>query len=170
MYKLRDYSLRREQRLHYNLRQQVPQKAHYVVDLPKFMAECEANYLRLLQLTQNMDVHERRFLIERGELALEHRLTRTEQAKFTTTWCLEIISQVGLGWLKMPKITLRMYHDARLAEVIEWEGHRRFKPRYEYPNVHAFARDEKYQNNCFLGEWLKDCLANGLSLPILARH
>jgi uncharacterized protein YqiB (DUF1249 family) len=53
---------------------------------------------------------------------------------------------------------LRVYHDARMAEVIASQGHRYLKPRYDYPNRNMYHCDEKYQVNCLLGEWLKYCL------------
>lgn len=165
MYKLRDFSLRRQQRLQPKLSQQVAAKASYMVDLSRLIGECEANFLRLKKLTSSMKTDELRFLVERGETAFEHKLTMLERAKYTTTWLLELVGGAYSPWLTLPKITLRAYHDAQLVEVIAWEGHKRFQPRYEQPNPHSFARDEKYQNNRFLGEWLQDCLNRGLSLP-----
>jgi uncharacterized protein YqiB (DUF1249 family) len=38
------------------------------------------------------------------------------------------------------------------------------RPRYEYPNQSMYHSDEKYQLNCFLGEWLNLCLEHGHSL------
>ena len=58
-----------------------------------------------------------------------------------------------------PRFQLRVYHDARLAEVIASQGHRNIKPRYDYPNRRMYQRDEKYQVNRLFGEWLKCCLA-----------
>lgn len=163
MYRLRDFSMRREQRLPPSLSQQASVKPVYAVDLMGLMNECEANFIRMKKLTQNMQITERYFLIERGNNTLEHKLLLLMQEKFTSTWSFEVISESKSIWLKSPKITVRIYHDAQLAEVIAWEGHRRFRPRYEYPNKNAYARDEKLQNNRFLGQWLSDCLQHGLS-------
>jgi uncharacterized protein YqiB (DUF1249 family) len=55
-----------------------------------------------------------------------------------------------------------MYHDALLAEVLDWAGHKRLRPRYDYPNKSMYHCDEKLQVNQFLGEWLRSCLSNGL--------
>jgi len=147
----------------------VTYKERYKVDLPLQMAECETNYIRLTKLLANKKLpalqDEYRFMVARGEQHWLHLLHITERSRYTTT--LEL-SRTALGpsssWLKMPKLTLRMYHDAKLAEVLAWEGHKRLRPRYEYPNQSMYQSDEKYQLNCFLGEWLTLCLAHGHSL------
>jgi uncharacterized protein len=150
----------------------VTYKERYKVDLPLQMAECEANYVRLTKLLANKlpdqlgnPRGEFRFMVERGAQQWLHLLLITERSPYTTT--LEL-SRTAIGassdWLRMPKLTLRIYHDAKLAEVLAWEGHKRLRPRYEYPNQSMYQNDEKYQLNCFLGEWLTLCLEHGHSL------
>jgi len=51
-------------------------------------------------------------------------------------------------------MTVRMYHDAKVAEVMNCSGHGTFEPEYGYPNKHMLQRDEKRQLNQLLGEWL----------------
>lgn len=63
---------------------------------------------------------------------------------------------------------VRLYHDATVAEVIAWEGHRRFHARNEYPNPKMHQADEKAQLNRFLGELLELCLAQGRILDDVA--
>ncbi len=60
-----------------------------------------------------------------------------------------------------PKMTIRLYHDARMAEVISNQDIRQVKPRYDYPNVKMHLPDEKQQINQFLKEWLQLCLKLG---------
>lgn len=150
----------------------VTYKERYKVDLPLQMAECEANYVRLLKLLSypqqvaSGDVQiEQRFMIAHGQQRWLHLLRIIERSPYTTT--LEL-SRTPIGessaWLALPKLTLRMYHDAKLAEVLAWEGHKRLRPRYEYPNQSMYQSDEKYQLNRFLGEWLALCLEYGHSV------
>lgn len=150
----------------------VTYKERYKVDLPLQMAECEANYVRLTKLLANRQLDssvnqplELRFMIARGQQDWLHVLRIIERSPYTTT--LEL-SRTAIGessnWLALPKLTLRMYHDAKLAEVLAWEGHKRLRPRYEYPNQSMYQSDEKYQLNRFLGEWLTLCLEHGHSL------
>jgi len=64
--------------------------------------------------------------------------------------------------LAPPTMLVRLYHDARSAEVVEVRNEGRFKEVYEYPNPHMRSRDEKAQVNRFLGEYLAMCLRYGL--------
>lgn len=140
----------------------VTYKERYKVDLPLQMAECEANYARLTKLVARDAADEIRFMITRADQQWLHLLKITERSPYTTT--LEL-SRTAVAyssqWLAMPKLTLRMYHDAKLAEVLAWEGHKRLRPRYDYPNQAMYQSDEKYQLNRFLGEWLNLCLQHG---------
>lgn len=147
----------------------VTYKERYKVDLPLQMAECEANYLRLSKLIASAVADEIRFMVTRANQQWLHLLRVTERSPYTTT--LEL-SRTAVGqsspWISMPKLTLRMYHDAKLAEVLAWEGHKRLRPRYDYPNQAMYQSDEKYQLNHFLGEWLNLCLEQGHAVDELA--
>jgi hypothetical protein len=66
-------------------------------------------------------------------------------------------------------MSIRLYHDARAAEVISSQGIRQVKPRYDYPNTNMHQEDEKQQINQFLNEWLHLCLCLGqvnVELPL----
>lgn len=60
-----------------------------------------------------------------------------------------------------PRMSIRLYHDARMAEVISSQDIHQVKPRYDYPNKHMHQQDEKQQINQFLNEWLHLCLDHG---------
>lgn len=122
------------------------------------MAECEANYARLRRLFDCAGPG-RRFGLDSG-LCL--RLTVTDQAPYTTT--LTIAPEGEPLPVLAPVLTVRMYHDARLAEVVEFASRRQVQPRYDYPNPDMYQPDEKAQWNRFLGEWLSHCLQHGLAL------
>lgn len=139
-------------------------KTRYKVDLPAQQAECEANYVRLRKLMPGSGDSWRLALgEERGER--EIRIQVEERARYTTT--VKVAQVAGSlptsDWLRLPRLTVRLYHDARMAEVLAWEGHRRIKPRYEYPNSAMYHSDEKFQFNRFLSEWLSLCLSQGRS-------
>ena len=59
---------------------------------------------------------------------------------------------------------LRLYHDARMAEVVHCSTSRRFEARYRYPNRDMLQRDEKFQQNRFAAELMEFCLNNGRSV------
>ncbi|MFT7299783.1 MAG: hypothetical protein ACI89Z_000235 [Porticoccus sp.] len=135
----------------------------YKVDLIRYMADCEANYARLMKLFSDiMQCDERRVgFYHNGDHVL--RLLVLEQTRYTTLLKLEQEPEetdVSL-WSRLPVLTLRLYHDAQVTEVVSCEGVRQLRPRYEYPNKKMYHQDEKAQWNLFLGEWLSHCLEYG---------
>ena len=56
------------------------------------------------------------------------------------------------------EITVRMCHDARVAEVIGFQGQASFNHFYHYPNRKMYQPDEKRQVNNMLDEMLRFCL------------
>ena len=109
-------------------------------------ATCEANYARLMRLLPDMREAQasRRVALSEGErllgvLALEV----TEACPYTTT--LQVRQELGLPWLPAPRLEVRVYHDARMAEVIGAEQARRLMAIYPYPNQAMHQPDEKNQ-------------------------
>lgn len=140
-------------------------RERYRVDLVELQAACEANYARLMQLLPAMreGAAPRRVALSQGErllgvLALEV----LESCPYTST--LSVRQEHSLAWLPVPQMEVRVYHDARMAEVIGAQSARRFRGIYPYPNAAMHQPDEKTQLNLFLGEWLSHCLACGYEL------
>lgn len=135
----------------------------YKVDLKHFMAECETNYFRLRKLVP--------LLAEGRELhlALARRDTsRVVIALLETTPFTSLIgirqeegSCARVPWLLAPAMRVRLYHDAKLAEVVACDRAMGVWPRNQYPNERMFQPDEKAQWNRFLGEWLAALLDRG---------
>lgn len=147
-------------------------KPRYKVDLPRQQAECEANYWRLRKLLPGVSHAQRwQFTVPVGEELQHTRIQVLERSRFTiTVQITQMLPEAAENrWLKAPKLTVRLYHDARLAEVLTWEHHRRLQPRYDYPNRAMYQADEKAQLNQFLGEWLSMCLRTGHSLETVGR-
>ena len=85
---------------------------------------------------------------------------RGGRCRYTTIFRIE--QKYGESrWLGQLRLEVRAYHDARMLEVGMFQSHRRVAARYEYPNAKMFSQDEKYQQNCFLADWLEHCLHNG---------
>lgn len=136
-------------------------RTRYKVDLKRFLAECEANYRRLAKLFPDMSVAAERRLGLDGAPAREVVLEVCERGPYTTLLRIQQRVPAAERWLRTPPFLVRVYHDARLAEVTACEGERNIWPRQEYPNARMLHRDEKAQWNRYLGEWLAACLANG---------
>mgnify|MGYP002149321234 CR=1 FL=1 len=98
-----------------------------------------------------------------GVLALEVVLA----CPYTTT--LRVRQEHSLPWLRVPHLEVRVYHDARMAEVVGAAHARRLRPSFPYPNAAMHQPDEKNQLNLFLGEWLSHCMAAGHELAEVRR-
>lgn len=172
----------------------VPKKNRYKIDFPAQMAESEANYARLLKILSNFDNRDHWcFAMGRGAAHVDITITVTDRAPYTSTLKLkqQTTGQHGFNrpvnqqedaqnergeYLKIPTLTICLYHDAGMAEVVGWENHRRLRPRYHYPNTNMYHIDEKAQCNRYLSDWLILCLAQGrtavemtdLGLPAVA--
>ena len=194
------------------------------IDLSRHMAECDANYARMLKLAP--DGREegalRCFVLPRPQARrLVVRVTLTEQHRYTSTYRIDFAEAVlaagaqvagdptkpeadasdtaggGAGSgaaasvvgadvgdalvpaaveagaasaFELPTMTVRLYHDARSAEILDVTGQRQLQGFYDYPNVAMMQPDEKAQQNRFLAEFLGVSLATGVALPRPPRH
>lgn len=134
-------------------------KRRYQVNLAADMAECEANYARLQRLLPELGRDHHVFGVGAN---LQVRVDVIERSPYTTT--LEFCQLPAAIATVAPRLTVRVYHDARLAEVVAFTSRRRVQPRYDYPNPAMHQPDEKSQWNRFLGEWLSHCLRHGFTL------
>ena len=105
---------------------------------------------------ERSDRHDFRVLI--GRAALQVTVEVIDRCRYTTVLALSQRS-VAHG-VAETRLKVRLYHDARCAEVIEFQGQRLFEPVYDYPNPKMRQPDEKAQLNRFLGEFLNACVAN----------
>lgn len=121
------------------------------------MAECELNYQRLKKLLAGEPKRRVIRLSERHVFVL----TVLEESRYTTTLSLRQTLGESLDWLTVADLSVRLYHDARLAEVLACTGLKRLRAVYEYPNPWMAQPDEKAQLNQFLGECLSECLRHG---------
>ena len=149
-------------------------RGRYNIDLSAHLAECDGNYLRLVRLLPGLREGERReFFVSHGDVAPQVTVEVTEHGRYTAVVALR---QRFLGTAPAcertadsaqrvgeTRIKVRLYHDARCAEVIEFQGQRLFAPEYRYPNAKMRQPDEKAQVNRFLREFLNACLAHGVA-------
>jgi len=158
------------------------QSKKYHPRLSTLMNLCEINYMllvRLLASNNNEEAvgDERNFLISDF---LSYSIKTLEITRYTSlvSICQELPNtkqesvkhdinstkndiKSQFSHLLHPKMTIRLYHDARMAEVISNQDIRQVKPRYDYPNSKMHLPDEKEQINQFLKEWLQLCLKLG---------
>ena len=138
-------------------------KKRYRIDLPAHMAECDANYLRLMKLFPGLREEDASvFGLVLGDAPYQVELSVVERGPYTTL--VELRQLPDAPWNPRPRMRVRLYHDARSAEVVECHGARHFRPVYDYPNQHMHLPDEKAQVNRFLTEFLSMCLRHGVAL------
>ena len=137
----------------------------YRPNLPNLMSLCEVNYMMILRLLGDKECvgEQRNFLISDF---LTYRIIVDEVTRYTSlitmTQNSTILSNTLTDILK-PKMVVRLYHDARMAEVVSNQDISQVKPRYDYPNKNMHLPDEKQQINLFLKEWLQLSLQLGQS-------
>ncbi len=137
-------------------------KQRYVPDIAKFGAICESNYVRICKLISRLEVGSEVLyqLHSQGAYLGDIRLQVLESSRYTDLVLLEQVQAAG-KWLNNPQLTVRIYHDARMVEVISAAEHPRVEAVNDYPNHKMHLPDEKLQLNQFLSEWLGYCLSHG---------
>lgn len=116
--------------------------------------ECELNYSRITRLIGvNPDLG--LFCMTQNSQS-EIQFEVTDTARFTTTLTIKIVSEIP-KWLPSIDMQVRVYRDARMAEVIEWCSDNCI-PWALVERKGPQSRDEKWQWNIFLGELLYQAL------------
>ncbi|MFO8155501.1 MAG: DUF1249 domain-containing protein [Pseudomonadota bacterium] len=129
--------------------------------VPATMRVHAANYRMLMRLLGTFPARAGATAVT-GEGGGELRVVVLERSPYTSTVRLEHGLGSGSSCLTDVVLTVRAYHDARVAEVIDYQGGGRLEPRYSYPNAAMRLPDEKRQVNRFLEDWLRYCLRLGL--------
>ncbi|GAB3030970.1 DUF1249 domain-containing protein [Bowmanella dokdonensis] len=128
----------------------------YVPRLASLQAICSANYGRLLQLLPELDQESLEYRFAAGQ-GMSFGIAVQLCEPYTTTLEMRQLSDALPGYLQ-PVMQVRLYHDARMAEVLGFQHMGRFRPSYPYPNRLMHQKNEKELVNHFLSEWLGFCL------------
>ncbi|MFZ4833586.1 DUF1249 family protein [Rouxiella sp. Mn2063] len=134
----------------------------YVPDFPEMMRVCETNFAQLRRLLPRND--EVGQMVTYQVASAVYQLTILESTRYTSLVEIKQTAPAVSYW-SLPSMTIRLYHDAMVAEVCASQQIFRFKARYDYPNKKLHQRDEKHQINQFLADWLRYCLAHG-AMPV----
>jgi len=161
-------------------------KKKYRFDIKMMMADCEANYARICRIMPSVLRKEVTDNLNGAigstiDKSLDHlsfdidlatnkpaklTLSIAERCRFTTMINLQVLidSFVDVdGESGCVNMSIRLYHDVNMAEVIACNHKPNRLASYEYPNELMFQPDEKAQQNRFLSEWLGLCSKHGLS-------
>ena len=103
----------------------------YTPDFPEMMRLCETNFAQLRRLLPRTDAAGEKVSYQVG--SAQYRLTIVESTRYTTLVAIEQTLPAVSYW-SLPSMTVRLYHDAMVAEVCSSQQIFRFKARYDYPN------------------------------------
>lgn len=134
-------------------------KRPYVPDIREFGYLCESNYRRIETLFPvlkpgvqlQLELSSANTYIGLIEVDVEN------DSRYTQTLLMRQTQAAG-PWLNDPMLKVRLYHDARMAEVISARNHHYIDGVNDYPNRRMHLPDEKFQLNRFLADWLQYCL------------
>lgn len=117
------------------------------------MSIYERNFRRLLTLLPELKtVSSMEGVFGFGSMHIEV----VERHKYTTL--ISLSQPLPLFFLPPLRMTVCVYHDAKVVEVIDYQESGRLRARYDYPNPEMYQVREKRRVNEFLGEWLDFCL------------
>lgn len=131
-------------------------KKKYVPHLPSILATCENNYACALKLLPDCDSENLSYEFKISEL-LKYNIKILDSARYTSTLMMSQVANNTPSFLR-PSMEIRLYHDAKVAEVLSCQRVSKLQPSYEYPNLNMHMRNEKQMVNVFLAEWLHFCL------------
>lgn len=132
--------------------------------LRELLAAAEFNYVMLARLVPDLRKHDEHRLRIVGPAGQEASVVLHVRERGPFTTLLEVAeSRATDGWVAPMVAVVRVSHDAKVAEVVEFYRRRRLQARYPYPNPEMLQPDEKLQVNRLLGEWLQHCLRRGIA-------
>lgn len=127
----------------------------------------ERNYQKLVKFFPiNRSLTEIDYLIPEGKKNSEIKIACKNISSHTSV--ITISKTKSFSLLQDTNIEIYLYHDAKMAEVRKFNGKKQFWLRNRYPNKHMLTRDEKFQWNFFLEEFLTHTKNYGLSIIEIA--
>ena len=132
------------------------------IDRLNMMMVYEVNYIRLMRLVPNLRSIAVSMISRSGDIP-DISLSIVEHCKYTTTLCLTHYLKIDGKKIPDLDMKIRVYHDAKVVEVIGYQHESRFAAYYPYPNPRMRHHFEKRQINLFFSEWLKFCEMRGVT-------
>ena len=124
------------------------------------LAVCETNFLRLKKLLQNFS--KKKYLFETiNPDTSSNPISFCVLHRTTHTLIIEAKQKIKLRKIDDLVIRIQISLDARLAEVLSFQGERAVP--YFMKVLKIQSKDEKIQQNKFLTEWLENIFSNGIN-------
>jgi len=121
---------------------------------------CEANFLRLKKILQDFSRNKYSFETVNPDSS-SNSISFCVIHKTQHTLIIEAKQKIKLKKMESLIIRIQISLDAKLAEVISFQGERAVP--YFMKVLETQSKDEKMQQNRFLTEWLESILANGIN-------
>jgi uncharacterized protein len=117
----------------------------------------ESNYVRLGWLAPNLHAFQGEFISDvpddcRLYLRIEDR------GPYTTTFTLTYLFETPAGEIADPDLQVRVYHDAKLAEVLYSAGWHRHELLQSIRSGLRTQMSERWLRNMMLNKWLDYCV------------
>lgn len=123
----------------------------------------EINYLKLYKILPNiLNMDSASFSLPEGEESSTININTYKESKYTSKL---IVCQSNFSIRSMEDMIMdvAVYHDLKMVEVRRFNGKHQFWLRNVFPNKNMLSKDEKYQWNKYLSEWLSFVTKEGLS-------
>ena len=134
-----------------------------IKSLPKTshqLAICEANFLRLKKILNSFSLN--KYLFETiNPDSSSNPVSFCVIHRTRHTLIIEAKQKIKLKKIESIIIRIQISLDAKLAEVISFQGERAVP--YFMRVLKTQSRDEKIQQNRFLTEWLENIFENGIN-------
>lgn len=135
----------------------------YLPDMKKHAALCEANFVRLKRLMGESPHNIQASCIDQHNNRVDISAEVIETFKYTQTIKLTKRLHDVPAPMDQVELIVRLYEDARMAEVVTWHQGKQLAGIYRYPNEQMYQIDEKEQANHYLAQWLSHILMHGIS-------
>jgi hypothetical protein len=123
----------------------------------------EINYLKFNKILPNiLRKNSASFSLPEGEKSSAVNIKVLKESKYTSKL---IVCQTNFSINNMEDMIMEVaiYHDLKMIEVRRFNGKHQFWARNVFPNKNMLSKDEKYQWNKYLSEWLSFVAREGLS-------
>ena len=131
-------------------------------NLERLHSECELNYVRLLRLMPGPTRLDQVIRVDFTHESKSGMQIRVEEITRYTHLLSIVADGARPEWLPEIQVKVRIYHDAKMAEVVEWCSDRTIP--WELAEKSSMqAPDEKWQWNMFLSDLLSHGLSHGMS-------
>jgi len=137
----------------------------------------ESNYVKFFRLIEDSQLFKEKELKKvishtnlDCDLQLEIRLKERYTTTLNLTYLLYVDDKMDLhGPVLDPDLTMRVYHDAKLIEVVHGLEEHRHHKLYELCQTHSYELDARWKSNMMLNKWLDYLLDMGHGFSIRPR-